>query len=174
MAPIEPRSAQGSTLVQDREQRILREWSAGTLRWGEGEAKLVKTRQDVVDGWRGVSDRLKADGDFELGERVDAFLAQMPPAKTEKQALMSDCVHRYERDKRAVAARSLKEPRMANTPTPTRQIGLSPRINPFHLVTLEPRFMHREKHLSALIQKFLVGSKMSAIEIFGVSPSLKP
>ena len=78
----------GSTLVQDREQRILREWSAGTLTMGEGEAKLVKTRQDVVDGWRGVSARLKADGDFELGERVDSFLAQMPPAKTEKRAII--------------------------------------------------------------------------------------
>ena len=78
----------GSTLVQDREQRILREWSAGTLKLGEGEVKLAKTRQEVVDGWRGVSDRLKTDGDLELGERVDSFLAQMPPAKTEARALI--------------------------------------------------------------------------------------
>src|SRR5271170_2616623 len=42
----------GSTLVQDREQRILHEWSAGTLQWGEGEVKLMRTRQNVVDGWR--------------------------------------------------------------------------------------------------------------------------
>ena len=63
---------------------------------------------------------------------------------------------------------------MANIPTPTRQICLSPRIDSLHLVTLEPCFMHREKHLSALIQKLLVGSKMSAIEIVGVSHSLKP
>jgi hypothetical protein len=78
----------GSTLVQDREQRILHEWSAGTLKSGEGEAKLLKTREEVVKGWRGVSDGLKADGDLELGRRVDSFLAHMPPAKTEKTLLI--------------------------------------------------------------------------------------
>ena len=78
----------GTTLVQDREQRIFREWSSGTLTSKVGEAKLAKTRQDVVDGWRGVSERLKANGNLELGRRVDAFLAQMPPAKSEKRALI--------------------------------------------------------------------------------------
>ena len=78
----------GSTHLQDREQRILGEWSAGTLKWGDGEVKLAKTRQEVVEGWRGVSARLKADGDLELGESVDSFLAQMPPAKTEKRLLI--------------------------------------------------------------------------------------
>ena len=78
----------GSTLVQDRERRILHEWSAGILKSGEGEPKLLKTRHEVVKGWRGVSDRLKADGDLELGRRVDSFLAHMPPAKTEKTLLI--------------------------------------------------------------------------------------
>ena len=78
----------GSTLVQDREQRILHEWSAGTLKSGEGEAKLQSTREEVVNGWRGVSDSLKADGDLELGWRVDSFLARMPPAKTERTLLI--------------------------------------------------------------------------------------
>jgi hypothetical protein len=50
----------GSTLLQDRERRIIREWSEGKLHFGEGEATLKKTRQDVIDGWRGVSARLKA------------------------------------------------------------------------------------------------------------------
>ena len=77
-----------STYIKNREQRILREWSAGSPEWGEGEMKLMKTRQDVVDGWRGVAARLKADGDRELSERVDSFLAQMPPAKTEKRLLI--------------------------------------------------------------------------------------
>ena len=78
----------GSTLVHDREQRILRAWSIGTLQWGNGESKLTKTRQEVVEGWRGVSDRLKADGDLELGWSVDSFLAHMPPAKTDKALLI--------------------------------------------------------------------------------------
>jgi hypothetical protein len=78
----------GSTLVQDRAQRILHEWSAGTLKAGQGETKLQRTREEVINGWRGVSERLKADGDLELGRRVDSFLAHLPPAKTEKTSLI--------------------------------------------------------------------------------------
>ena len=79
---------EGSTLIQERERRILREWSEGSFSFGNGEEKLKKTREAVLDGWRGVSARLKADGEHELGARVDSFLAQMPPAKTEKRLLL--------------------------------------------------------------------------------------
>lgn len=79
---------EGSTLIQERERRILREWSEGSLSFGTGEEKLKRTREAVLDGWRGVSARLKADGEHELGARVDSFLAQMPPAKTEKRLLL--------------------------------------------------------------------------------------
>ena len=78
----------GSTLVEEREQRIIREWSQGTLKWGEGEAKLERTRQAVLKGWRGVSARLKADGDPELGSSVDSFLTHMPHAKTERRSII--------------------------------------------------------------------------------------
>jgi type IV secretory pathway VirD2 relaxase len=79
---------EGSTLIQERERRVLREWSEGKLTFGNGEEKLERTREAVLDGWRGVSARLKADGEHELGARVDSFLAQMPPAKTEKRLLV--------------------------------------------------------------------------------------
>jgi type IV secretory pathway VirD2 relaxase len=78
---------EGSTLVQEREWRVLREWSEGKVTFGNGEEKLRRTREAVIDGWRGVSARLKADGQHELGARVDSFVAQMPPAKTEKRLL---------------------------------------------------------------------------------------
>src|SRR5271167_2114900 len=79
---------EGSTLIQDRERRAFREWAEGRFTFGAGEEKLKKTREAVLDGWRGVSARLKADGEHELGARVDSFLAQMPPAKTEKRRLL--------------------------------------------------------------------------------------
>jgi type IV secretory pathway VirD2 relaxase len=79
---------EGSTLIQERERRILRELSEGRLTVGNGEEKLKRTREAVLDGWRGVSARLRADGEHELGARVDSFLAQMPPAKTEKRLLL--------------------------------------------------------------------------------------
>src|ERR1700722_17958629 len=79
---------EGSSLTQDRQQRIIREWSEGRFKFGDGEERLQRTRQDVLEGWRAVSARLKADGEHELGARVDSFLAQMPPAKTEKRLLL--------------------------------------------------------------------------------------
>jgi hypothetical protein len=81
-------NSQGSTLLREREHRIRREWSEGRLNFGEGEATLAKTRQDVLDGWRKVSARLEAEGDAELARHVDSFLAQMPSAKTEKRELI--------------------------------------------------------------------------------------
>jgi hypothetical protein len=78
----------GSTLVQERERRILRECGEGRLTFGTGEETLRKTRAAVLDGWRGVSAQLKADGEHELGARVDSFLVQMPPAKTERRLLI--------------------------------------------------------------------------------------
>ena len=79
---------EGSTLIQERERRILREWGEGSPTIGAGEEKLKNTRDAVLDGWRGLSARLKADGDYELGSRIDSFVAQMPPAKTEKRLLI--------------------------------------------------------------------------------------
>jgi hypothetical protein len=79
---------EGSTLIQERERRVLREWSEGKLIFGNGEEKLKRTREAVLDGWRGVSARLKADGEHELGQQIDSFLAQMPLATTEKRLLV--------------------------------------------------------------------------------------
>ena len=78
---------EGSRLIQERERRTLREWSAAGLTFGTGEEKLKTTREAVLDGWRAVSARLKADGEHELGARVDSFVARMPSAKTEKRIL---------------------------------------------------------------------------------------
>lgn len=79
---------EGSTVAHDRNKRFMREWSAGALNGGKGEETLERTRQDVLNGWRAVSNRLRADGDHELARQVDSFVAQMPPAKTEKRLLI--------------------------------------------------------------------------------------
>jgi type IV secretory pathway VirD2 relaxase len=79
---------EGSSLIEDRKRRIIRDWSEGQLNFGTGEERLARTREEVLEGWYRVSARLKADGDFELGRRVESFVAQMPPAKTERRALV--------------------------------------------------------------------------------------
>ena len=57
----------GSTLSKIESSGSSASGLRASHKLGEGEMKLMKTRQDVVDGWRGVSARLKADGDRELG-----------------------------------------------------------------------------------------------------------
>jgi hypothetical protein len=52
---------------------------------------LVRTRADVVDGWRAVSERLRGDGYPNLANHVDRFLAQMPSVKTDAE-MVSDQV----------------------------------------------------------------------------------
>ena len=79
---------EGASLIQVWKRQIIREWSEGQLNFGSGEERLPSTREEVLEGWYRVSARLKADGDFELGQRVESFAAQMSPAKTEKWALI--------------------------------------------------------------------------------------
>jgi hypothetical protein len=57
---------------------------------------LVRTRADVVDGWRAVSERLRGDGYPNLANHVDRFLAQMPSVKTDAE-MVSDQVRSRER-----------------------------------------------------------------------------
>jgi hypothetical protein len=45
----------------------------------------------VVDGWRAVSERLRADGYPNLANHVDRFLAQMPHVRTDVE-MVSDQV----------------------------------------------------------------------------------
>jgi hypothetical protein len=76
-----------STFVRERQQHLIRELSAGGLKPADGEARLLATRKEIIDGWRSVGDRLRADGDHELAERVDSFVERMPPAQTDKALL---------------------------------------------------------------------------------------
>src|SRR3984957_1314399 len=46
---------------------------------------LVRTRGCVVDGWRAVSERLRADGYPDLANHVDRLLAQMPSVRTDAE-----------------------------------------------------------------------------------------
>jgi Relaxase/Mobilisation nuclease domain len=48
---------------------------------------LVRTRGYVVNGWRAVSERLRADGYPNLANHVDHFLAQMPSVRTDTEMI---------------------------------------------------------------------------------------
>jgi type IV secretory pathway VirD2 relaxase len=59
---------------------------------------LVRTRGLVVEGWRAVSERLRANGYPHLASDVDRFLAQMPSVKTDAE-MIRDQVRSNERQR---------------------------------------------------------------------------
>ena len=63
---------------------------------------LVRTRGYVVNGWRVVSERLRADGYPNLASDVDRFLAQMPNVRTDAE-MISDQVRSSGRQRDAQA-----------------------------------------------------------------------
>ncbi len=49
----------------------------------------------------------------------------------------------------------------------------APRIAAIYFMTLEPRFVHREKHVSTLSQKLLISPKIVTVELFRIGSSRK-
>jgi hypothetical protein len=52
-----------------------------------GRSKLNRTRQEIECGWRAISDILLGVGQTELASRVNRFVDQMPPVRTEKETI---------------------------------------------------------------------------------------
>ena len=65
-APIEPRSARARPSSKIESSGSSASGLRARSNWRRARSKLQKTREDVIDGWRGVSARLKADGELEL------------------------------------------------------------------------------------------------------------
>jgi hypothetical protein len=66
-----------SSYVRDRLRRAATSTSS--------KETPVRTREDVVAGWRAVSERLRTDGYPNLANHVDRFLLQMPSARTDAE-----------------------------------------------------------------------------------------
>jgi hypothetical protein len=77
------RAAQRDESSYDRDR--LRRAATST----SSKETLVRTREHVVDGWRAVSARLRADGYPNLANHVDRFLTQMPSVSTDAE-MVSD------------------------------------------------------------------------------------
>lgn len=66
---------------------VVAELQIGRLRVEPGKSKLIETRRRIESGWRAASDILIAQGHSELASRIDSFVAQMHPARTDKERL---------------------------------------------------------------------------------------
>ena len=75
-----------SSYVRDLASRGVADKAVGAIE--EGKGTLLETRKDVVDGWRAVSEHLRADGYHDLAEHVDSFVERMPPVQTDREAIL--------------------------------------------------------------------------------------
>ena len=87
-APIEPRSVRARPYVQDREQRILREWSAGTPELGEGEMKLRRLAKTWLTGGAVSAHVLRPTGTSNLGGALIHFWHKCRPPKRSRRLLI--------------------------------------------------------------------------------------
>src|SRR6185437_2394717 len=49
--------------------------------------KLIESRRALVAGWKGVAERLDAQGEIELAGDVRYFVNHLPPRRTDKEEL---------------------------------------------------------------------------------------
>lgn len=52
-----------------------------------GKETMQRTRQEVVAGWHAIADALRSQGQAELADRVERFVARMPAVLTDAQRL---------------------------------------------------------------------------------------
>ena len=79
-----------SNHTRARTESVAAQLLKGALRVEPGKAKLVDTRKQIDRGWRATSEMLRTQGHSELAARVEGFLAQMLPPRTERELIAQD------------------------------------------------------------------------------------
>jgi hypothetical protein len=74
-----------SGYTYDRVQAVTEELTSGGLRVEPGKSRLRETRRRVEQGWQAVSDVLLHQGQSGVAVQIGRFLAQLPPARTDKE-----------------------------------------------------------------------------------------
>jgi hypothetical protein len=83
-----------STHMRDRVGAVADELRRGNLQVEPGKSKLVRTRKEVENGWRILSEVLVSQGQQELSNEVRQFLREMPPPRTEKEYVAAELLER--------------------------------------------------------------------------------
>jgi len=76
-----------STHHRRRAEEAAQELAQGASVADLGKERLLATRHAVVLGWRAVSDQLTRQGQQGLAQAVRAFVAQLPPPRTERELI---------------------------------------------------------------------------------------
>lgn len=83
-----------STHVRERVETAATELLKVNPRIEPGKSKLLQTRKRIERGWRAARDLLKDHGASNLAERVDRFVDQMSPPRTEREWIVADLIER--------------------------------------------------------------------------------
>jgi type IV secretory pathway VirD2 relaxase len=88
--------------TRERAETVARDVRNGDRRVEPGKARLLETREVVEQGWWAVSDVLAAEGRAELAIQVRRFVVQMPPPRTDREAI-AEALRRHAREARTRA-----------------------------------------------------------------------
>jgi hypothetical protein len=91
-----------STHVFRRQADVRQELAGDGLKAERGRETLLRTREEVRAGWRGLGAILEKSGDYDLADAVREFESRMSPPRTDKERLVREML---EERKRAVRQR---------------------------------------------------------------------
>ena len=76
-----------STVMRAKVEAVARELQQGTLTPEPNKKKLLLRREAVIRGWEAVAHVLRAQGEGDLARDVEAYVAALPPVRTEKERI---------------------------------------------------------------------------------------
>jgi hypothetical protein len=76
-----------STFMRRKVERVAEEIRCGRLAPEAVKAKLLATRERVVEDWRATADLLRTEGQNSLAQIVEDYVRRMPAVATEKELL---------------------------------------------------------------------------------------
>ena len=83
-----------STHFRKRVKAVAQELKEGKFQVESGQARLLRTREDVRRGWLAVSDEITRQGHAELASQVKRYVEQMPRPLTEKERIATILLER--------------------------------------------------------------------------------
>jgi hypothetical protein len=83
-----------STHMRERAEGVAREIAQGRLQIEPGKTGMTRTRGEVREAWKVISDLLSREGSAGLAEKVRQFSDGMAPAMTEKESIAARLIER--------------------------------------------------------------------------------
>jgi hypothetical protein len=90
----------GSTFLRGRFADIAEQLRSGKLAPEPGKHTLAATRAQVTADWRTTAESLRRGGQGDLARRVEEFVREMPPVRTDNQHIVARWLERVGKTKR--------------------------------------------------------------------------